>query len=89
MSRIDIKSLIIGFLAALSLYLLLGQTTAAPPQVGRYQLVPAGGSGFFYMMDTTQREAFYSLGRVNDSTFRAQKINLVEATDAVNADGKK
>jgi hypothetical protein len=88
MNRIDPKSLMIGFLTALSLYLLLGQAAAAPSQVGRYQLVAIPGA--LYVMDTTQRDAIYSLGIVNASTYKMKKQSLVEAPNpADNANAVK
>ena len=59
----DIKSVMIGFLLATSMFLFMGQTKATNSEIGRYQIsITTGDSGHLYetILDT-------KLGRVISS----------------------
>lgn len=60
-TKIEPLSILIGFIAAILIFL-LGATTAKTPSFGRYQLVCGSDGGVAYVLDTQTSELWYRVG---------------------------
>ena len=92
MKTIDIKSMLIGTLTCVCLFLIMGQTKSSgilDNKAGRYQAIAGNKFEYFYLLDTGTGEIYTQIENPDKNTYKKRPADIWERSPYVHAFSKQ